>query len=108
MDLKNCLTILFPFKNLDYKTLLSVSENLEADIMIFEKGDIVISADSNKRILGFVLSGECCVEIHRGESGATTLNTLTSPDSFGILSVFSDKEEFPTTVIATKKSIDFV
>ena len=104
MNLKNYLPKLFPFKNLDYKALVDLSENLKADILIFEKGQVVISAESKKRILGFVMSGECSVEIRRSENETTTLNTLTAPDSFGILTVFSDAEEFPTAVKALKRT----
>lgn len=104
MEYTKILPKLFPFKNLEHETMMSIGVDMRCRVADFERGSVIISPDSDGRILGFVLKGECTAQIHHSGGEVTTLNTLNPYDCFGILSVFSSDEEFPTTVVAAKKS----
>jgi CRP-like cAMP-binding protein len=51
-----------------------------------------------------VISGECSVERERAENDRITLNTLGKYSSFGIMSVLSGKDEYPTVIRAVRTS----
>lgn len=91
----------FLFKGIpDEEIFLLLKENQPIQEK-YKKGDLIYSSDSQSRLVGFVLSGECEVRRDRGKRDTVLLNTLVEGDSFGIISVFSE-EEFPTLIFAAK------
>ena len=91
----------FLFKNIEEGRLKELISQNQPSVESFKRGELVYSSMTNRRLVGFILSGGC--EVRRGRSEATPilLNTLSKGDSFGILSVFSD-EAFPTEIYAAK------
>ena len=78
-------------------------EALTPEVFDYRRGELVFSEECGTKRVGFVLSGECEVRRTRADDTAVILNTLRQNDSFGILSVFSDKD-FPTSIFARKSS----
>ena len=79
-------------------------ENLHYKTKVFQKDEIVYSGKTNEKLLGFVVSGGCAVYKYREAGGNLLLNMLKPQDSFGVLSVFSDIGEYPTVIVATKRT----
>lgn len=68
----------------------------------YKRGDAVYSS-SDRRLVGFIMNGECEIRRTRSDGSRVVLNNLREKDSFGILSVFS-REEFPTQIFALRNS----
>lgn len=67
--------------------------------MDFKKGEVIFSPTNHPEKIAFIASGECIVERVR-TSDTIPLNILKKSDSFGILSIFSSGEEYPTRIKA--------
>ena len=98
------ITKLFPFRNIKEKQLDAIFDGVDASVCVFAKDSIIFSPDSYQRKVGFVVSGECSVERERAENDKMTLNTLKKYSSFGIMSVLSGKDEYPTVIRAARTS----
>ena len=66
----------------------------------FTKGATVFSSDTDGKAIGFIIEGVCEVLRIRSDEEPIPLNTLKKHSSFGIISIFSDSEEFPTVIKA--------
>ena len=89
----------FIFKGLTREVISELLEHIAVEETSYQKGDVIYSPDMFERKIGFVSSGECLVARQAGGT-LVPLNTLQPHDSFGIVSVFSDRDEFPTLVKA--------
>jgi CRP-like cAMP-binding protein len=98
------ISSLFPFKNIKEKQLESIFSSVNYEVADYARGDIIFSPSVYRRKVGFIISGECEIERERTDDGKVTLNTLTRFASFGIMTVLSGKEEYPTVIRATKNS----
>ena len=89
----------FLFKGMSTDTIQELISKVQIEKRTFERNDTIYSPEQYKRKVGFVISGECIVG---RETGGTfvPINTLEETDSFGILTVFSKQEEFPTLIKA--------
>ena len=89
----------FLFEGVSESVIIDLVSNVDVKEISYQKGDIIFYPYDFEHRLGFVLSGECLVG---RQSGGTfvPLNTMTSGNSFGILAVFSARDEFPTLVKA--------
>ena len=94
----------FLFKEIDDADLERLITGIGFTEMHFEKSELVFSEKSENKKIGFVKSGECSVERIHSDGTSTPLNTLKQGASFGIISAFDREEDFPTTVIAKRKS----
>ncbi len=74
------------------------------EIKQFERGECIFSPEKTDTKVGFVLSGECEVKHLRKDKSFVLLNTISAPESFGILSVFSEEEDYPTYIFARKNA----
>ena len=83
------------------KTIIS---DMQSEAVQYAKGAVVCTPESYERRIGFVFSGECEVT-STGIDGGVPLNSIKKYGSFGISSVFSEKDEFPTVVTARKDSV---
>jgi CRP-like cAMP-binding protein len=81
-----------------------IIENLKFKTQIFQKDEVVYSGKASEKLLGFVVSGGCAVYKYREAGGNLLMNLLKPQDSFGVLSVFSDISEYPTVILATKRT----
>lgn len=98
------LGTLFLFKNLSCERIACLADSIAPELKRFAPGETIYSPSEFKTKIGFVISGSCAVERQRGDGVSIPLNKLAPGDAFGVLSVFSDKEEFPTFIKAKKES----
>ena len=88
----------FLFKNMDENDIQALLNSIDIEEKSYNRGEPIFSPDDFERKLGFVMKGECTVGRQSGVF--VPLNTLSTNDSFGILSVFSVRDEFPTLIKA--------
>ena len=98
------LRTLFLFKNLSYERITTLASSVAPELKRFFPGETIYSPSEFKTRIGFVVNGSCIVERQRGDGVSIPLNKLAPGDAFGVLSVFSDKDEFPTFIKAKKES----
>lgn len=101
MEIYDILSKTFLFSGLKKDEISNLLINKKMEISHFTRGDIIYCCDDKEKKIGFVLSGSCEVRKKKSSSGEALLNTLSTSDSFGILSVFSN-EKFPTQIFASK------
>lgn len=89
----------FLFNGIAENEISALLDGIEFEKTDYRKGDLIFAPDDFERKLGFVLHGECIVGRQSG-SAFVPLNTLKTGNSFGILSVFSVYDEFPTLIKA--------
>ena len=93
----------FLFKNVDKNTIESLLKSITPERLPYQRGDVIYSPDNHDRKIGFVYQGECSVG--RQTSGAVIpLNIAKKFDSFGILSCFSNCDDFPTVITSKTNS----
>ena len=98
------LSELFLFKNTSFDVLNKIAAKHEFQIFEFESGENIYTPDDFSKKVGFVYSGECVVEKQKSDGNSVPLNLLRKNDSFGIMTVFSSSNKFPTYVKAKKQS----
>ena len=98
------LSELFLFKNTSFDVLNKIAAQYEFQIFEFESGENIYTPDDFSKKVGFVYSGECVVEKQKSDGDSVPLNLLRKNDSFGIMTVFSSSNKFPTSVKAKKQS----
>ena len=89
----------FLFAGIDSKSIDALISSADVEQKSYLKGDVIYSPDDFGRKIGFVYKGECTVSRHSGGT-AIPLNTAGKYESFGILTCFSERDEFPTAVTA--------
>ncbi len=73
------------------------------------RGDVIYSPSGFERRIGFVYDGECAVTSPSSQDSQVTFNRLKAGASFGVTTLFSEKNEFPTVVLAkTNCSVLFI
>ena len=103
-DYYEFISKLFPFLNIKERQLETIFDGVDASVCVFAKDSVIFSPESYQRKVGFVISGECSVERERADNDRITLNTLGKYSSFGIMSVLSGKDEYPTVIRAVRTS----
>ena len=94
----------FLFKSLPQDKLDSAVSECEPELRSYKRSDVIFTPESYEKEIGFVLFGECEIKRTKSDGTDVVLNVLKTGESFGILAVLSDKEEYPTTICATKQS----
>ena len=89
----------FLFKSIVSQDIGFLLENVEVEEYSYTKGAQIYSPEKFDRKLGFVFRGECLIGRYSGGS-IIPLNTIKEFDSFGVSTVFSDRDEFPTVIVA--------
>ncbi len=95
---KEVLAQLFPFKSLSDDSLQKILATAALEVKRFPSGTTVLDRCSGDAALCFVLSGKCEVERQRSSNESMPVKTVGPFESFGIISVFSKKKTYPTTV----------
>lgn len=95
----------FLFYALQEDMLLLALSECEPELRSYRRGDIIYSPESFEKEIGFVYSGECEVKRRKYDGSELVLNSLKSGESFGILAVLSNEDEFPT-VISAKSTVE--
>ena len=95
---------IFLFDGVDEGELCRILEKRPYKVENYERGECIFSPETSETKVGFLLSGSCDVKHKRQDGTFVLLNTLSPPESFGILSVLSENEIYPTFVFARKSS----
>lgn len=103
MNTKEILKNSFLFRGICDKDIDCALSNLTGTPLSFARGELIYSSGSSESKVGIILEGRCEVRQLKHDGAFAVLNVLTDSDSFGILSVLSEKE-FPTQIFATKNS----
>jgi CRP-like cAMP-binding protein len=89
----------FLFKGIDEDTIDSILKSVNIEEKSYQRADVIYSPDDFEKKIGFVYRGECTVSRQSG-GALVPLNVIKECDSFGIVTVFSDRDDFPTLVKA--------
>ena len=93
----------FLFKGINEDDIVRLLKNVKIEEKSYQRSDIIYSPSDFEKKIGFVYHGKCTVA--RQSSGALVpLNVIREYDSFGIVAVFSDRDDFPTLVKANVSS----
>lgn len=103
-NIYNFLANVFLFRNLPPETVEEAVKTINTEIKTFLPKECIYTPEDYEHKLCFIISGECAVERVRCDGGSIPLNLLRSGQSFGIMTILSIDEEFPTRVIAKKRS----
>ena len=98
----------FLFRGIDEEAATRSINAFRISEQIFAKGAVIFAPHKFERKIGFVTSGECLIS--RPSSGQPIpINVVKAGESFGITTVFSDSDEFPTLITAKSRcSIFFI
>lgn len=89
----------FLFEGLSSDSIEEMLKSVRIEEISYQRGCTIYSPDGFGRKVGFVYRGECSVSRHSGDA-IIPLNTAVMYESFGILTCFSERDEFPTLVTA--------
>lgn len=89
----------FLFRGIDINHINELLCRCEIEEKNYLKGETIYSPEDFERKIGFVYNGECLVSRHAG-GNFVPLNITKKYESFGIVTIFSDRDEFPTVVTA--------
>ena len=89
----------FLFKNISQEALDDLLKDFPMEEKSYSKGEIIYSPKDFEKKIGFVYCGECAISRQTG-GALVPLNVIKESDSFGIVAVFSSREDFPTVVTA--------
>ena len=103
-DALDFLSETFLFRGIPKEKSLKRIEQINVEKRCFAADETIFRPDSYQKKIGFVLSGECYVERKKCDGTSIPLNLLKKGDSFGILALFSEVDEFPTSIRAKKAS----
>lgn len=101
----NKLSSTFLFRGVDLSVIYKLSSSGKIEICEFCKDEIIYSRRDFKMKVGFVLTGECEVLRSGGGDNDIEINAIKSGGSFGVLAVFSNNAEYPTTIKASKNTV---
>ena len=104
MDLPEFLSEVFLFDGMNKNQIRNAIGIISPIITEYERKNEIYSPSSYERRLGFIIRGECRVDRIRHDGVLVRLNVLKKGNSFGVVSVFADEEEFPTKITATKNT----
>ena len=91
----------FLFRGIDAEEMSDLLSENPPELFRYKRGELIYSSQTNRPLVGFVISGECDIIRERNDGGPVLLNSISVGESCGILSVCS-QEEFPTRVLASR------
>ncbi len=104
MNLTDFFSQTFLFKSIPKEKIENILANINPTITAYDRKKVIYSPEQYERRLGFVIRGECYIERIKNDGCAVPLNTVRAGRSFGIVSVISDTDEFPTRITASRDS----
>ena len=102
---KEFWTEVFLFRGISSDAVSEMLNSVFVEIKEVKSGDVIYSPLHFEQKVGFIVSGECVVERIRSEGENLQLNKLSPFDSFGILTLFSCSDGFPTQIRAKKETV---
>ena len=100
--MKKFLKDVFLFQGMENSKIEKALEAIDPISVEYSRKEEIYSPTSYEHRLGFIMKGECKVERIKHDGLPVPLNVLKTGNSFGVISVFSDEDEFPTKITATK------
>ena len=91
----------FLFSKIPKKKLSAVIDSICIHIESYPTKTYVFKPGCTDNRLCFIKNGKCIVERLKNDGTTVPLNKMTKYDSFGILSVLSEEEPFPTAIITS-------
>ena len=99
----------FLFDTINEEEVQKILETVAYTVSEYSKGEAVITPESYHRGLCIVLSGKCEIIRHKQDGEKILLNEAIPSDVFGIISLFSEGEDFPTSIYAkTRARVMFI
>ena len=98
------LKTLFLFRNLSTEELEEIAKKISFSVGSFCKDELIYEPEHYRASLCFILKGACKVNKKRHDGTLVPLNTLNKGDSFGAINLFSNAEDYPTYVYASKQT----
>ena len=95
----------FMFKNMSLERISIALSKVNIEKVSYKRREEISSPKCYKRRLGFIYSGKCKIERIKHDGASVPLNIILENDSFGILSVLSDEEEYPTRITAIQDTV---
>lgn len=95
---------LFLFKNVPEDVLQSSLNLISVEIKEYKAKERIYSPNNYENKLGFVLNGKCLIERIKNKGEPVPLNVVTSGESFGIMAVLTNQDEYPTQISAITPS----
>ena len=100
-DLIDFLSETFLFSRIARRDLNTAIDSIGVHIESYPTKTYVFKPGCCENRLCFIKSGKCIVERLKSDGTTVPLNKMTKYNSFGILSVLSEEEPFPTAVITS-------
>ena len=100
--MKKFLKDVFLFNGMDNERIEEALSAITPITVDYSKKEVIYSKNTSEQKLGFVMSGECKVERIKHDGLPIPLNVMKKGNSFGVISVFSCEDEFPTKITAAK------
>ena len=104
VELCDFLSDVFLFSGIAQKEISSIIKDITPEIKSYTHKNEIYTPDDYEHKLCFILSGECTVERVKCDGNSVPLNTLRRGQSFGIMTILSCEDEFPTRVVAKRDS----
>jgi CRP-like cAMP-binding protein len=94
----------FLFDTLKENEIKDILNGIQYKVNEYTKGSPIITPENHEKGLCIVLSGKCEIIRHRLDGEKILLNEAIPSDVFGIISLFSDGEDFPTSIYAKTRA----
>lgn len=94
----------FLFAGLSKDSQNEILCKITKEIKCYSAKEIIYSPNDFEKKIGIVISGECLIERVKSDGTHIPLNVAKSTDSFGIVAVLTETEEFPTQITAKKNT----
>ncbi len=104
LELKKTLLSSFLFKGISEQEAGQLLESITFETSFFSRNAEISSPLHFEKRVGFIIDGECRVQRMSSDGCVISLNRLLPSDSFGIISVLDNCDDYPTTIIAAKKT----
>ena len=96
----NFFSKVFLFSSLPSDSLARAVSECEPEIRSYHRGEVIFTPENYEKEIGFIFSGECEILRAKNDGIDVSLNILKTGNSFGILAVLSQNDEFPTKIVA--------
>ena len=96
------LDSLFLFDGLTHKEIDAALAQVTPETAVFRRGEMLCEPQRFRRALYILLRGEC--DVLQGGESRVVMNTLHAGDTFGVVSLFSRRSTFPSTVSARRET----
>lgn len=102
--LNEFISNLFLFSGIDSEKVALLIKKINPEVSDYQRGEKIYTPTDFHEKVGFIISGKCAVRRPDTQDRHVTINTLSSGDSFGILTIFNESECFPTEIFAVKNT----